>query len=400
MKKNLVLGLGLMAALAIAAPTPTHAACGALSQAVTHGFGTWIAGCADANPVGFWTYAISGPAANNSNGQDGLCEAAAPAQNGIGAACLAEAGSLGDGNVTVQYDWGSTNTGSLGCASPLGASQGGDPIIVQVVANDGKSAIINTGYDIGLGGYLVDYAFPLDNGTGLPGNAACSLDNAPIIGNISAGPSPSISNVCVHVNPTAMYSDCDPTSAGPFTGTCGSGVKPATAPGKVYLLTAACGTSPDPRLSAGWVLAPVQPQAGNNNTPCNAVTQPTAAGMCNFIGTTGNIAGVETLAVAGSLQIQNAAAATDKVKIDKASFEQGKLIVGFSTINETSIVGFNVYAGSTKLNSSGLVQAKGTGSNIYTYEAARSDVKANRTVTVEAVKSDGSVEKSAPVSLK
>jgi hypothetical protein len=73
--------------------------------------------------------------------------------------------------------------------------------------------------------------------------------------------------------------------------------------------------------------------------------------------------------------------------------------VSFSTTNETSIVGFNVYAGSTKLNS-GLLQAKGTGSNSYSFEAPRSAVKANRTVTVEAVKSDGSVERSAPVSLK
>jgi hypothetical protein len=397
MKKNLVLGLGLIALLAIAAPTPAHASCSALSQAVTHGFGTWIAGCADANPVGFWTYAISGPAANNSAGQDGVCEAGAPAQNGIGAACLAEAGTAGDGNVTVQYDWGAANPGSAGCASPTGASQGGDPIIVQVVANDGKSAIVNVGYDIGLGGYLVDYAFPLNTDTGLPGNAQCSLDNAPIVSSVSAGPSPSVSNVCVHVNPTAMFSDCDPGSAGPFTGTCGSGVKPATAPGRLYLRTAPCGSSPDARLSTGWTLAPVQPNPAGD--ACNGATQPTTAGQCNFIGATGNIAGVETLAVAGSLQIQNAAAANDRVKIDKASFVQGKLIVGFSTINETSIVGFNVYVGSTKLNS-GLVQAKGTGSNTYSYEAARSDVKANRTVTVEAVKSDGSVEKSAPVSLK
>jgi len=36
--------------------------------------------------------------------------------------------------------------------------------------------------------------------------------------------------------------------------------------------------------------------------------------------------------------------------VSHPAFAQGKLVVAFSTTNETSIVGFNVYSGAEKLN--------------------------------------------------
>jgi hypothetical protein len=391
MKKNLAVILGLVALVAFAA-SPVQAACGLSTQPVSQGLGTFFDHCPDANPVAFYAYLIASPSTANSNGQDGACEAAG-APNGIQQACTPESGVAGDGNIQALYDWGSFNAGSTGCPSPLGDTEGGQPVAVQMVANNGASVIASTGYDIGLGGYDLDFAFPFDGSSF--GTISCDFSNAPVVTSSSAGPSPDLTQVCVHINPTKINSDCDPASAGAVVGTCPTGVAPAVALGKLYTRSGPCGQSPDPRLSTGWTLAPVQPDAGGN--ACNAITQ--ISGSCNYIGATGNLAGVETLAVAGSLRIQDAAASVDKVKIDKAQFEQGKLLVSFSTVNETSIVGFNVYAGTTKLNS-GLVQAKGTGSNSYSFEAGRSDVKANKTVTVEAVKSDGSVVKSSPAMLK
>lgn len=397
MKKNWLMVLCLTVAVAAFAATPAGAACSTTQVPVGHQNEDWLV-CADANPMGFFAYSLATAAPDagaTSGGQIGLCRGPGDA-TGQGIPCLNPLmGQFGDNQVVVQYDWGALNPGSVGCPSNAASTQGAEQVAFQIVDNNGKSVILVVGYDIGFAGYLVDQAFQLTADQSAIVNAECNLDNAPVITSSSAGPSPSVSNVCTHLNPTKVMTSCDNNALGSVdfgTGPgCGAGQPVSTGLGRLYTKTAACGTTPDLRLSTGWVLLGQQ-----GADACNPITQ--VAGSCNYIGATGNVGGVETTAVTGALLI-GAAASTDKVKIDKATFSQGKLIVGFSTTNETSIVGFNVYAGSTKLNS-GLVAAKGTGSNTYTYEAARSDVKANRTVTVEAVKSDGSVEKSAPVSLK
>jgi hypothetical protein len=394
--------LGLSAVVAGFAASPAGAACSTPQVPVGHSQDDFFI-CADNGPVGFFAYSLSTTAPDagaNSNGQKGVCIANDPTTStGQGTPCTnPNAGTVNDNQVDVQYDWGALNVGAIGCPSNAGSTEGAELVAYQIVDTSGKSVLIQVGYDIGFAGYLVDQAFQLNADQTALVNAACTLDNAPVITSSSAGPSPSISNVCTHLNPTHVLSSCDPNSLGSFDfgagAPCGAGAAPSTGLGKLYSKTGPCGSPPDLRVvQGGWTLLGVQ-----GADACNPIPVP-ATGQCAFIGATGLVGGVETAAIAGALQVGGQAASVDKVKIDKATFSQGKLLVGFSTINETSIVGFNVYAGSTKLNS-GLVQAKGTGSNTYSYEAARSDVKANKTVTVEAVKSDGSVEKSAPVSLK
>lgn len=100
-----------------------------------------------------------------------------------------------------------------------------------------------------------------------------------------------------------------------------------------------------------------------------------------------------------SMRIGGAAANSDKVAIKKAELLAGKLRVDFGTENEATIVGFNVYGGATKLNS-GIISAKGLGNNDYSFEVGRGALKNERSITVEAVKSDGTSVKSAPVSVK
>src|SRR5262245_31796086 len=99
MKKHVtILGWAvLVAAIWIVGAQPASPSCAALTQPVGHGFGTWLSGCPDDHPVAFYAYRVSNPATTNSAGQDGICEARAPAQNGIGQACLNEAGVSGDG---------------------------------------------------------------------------------------------------------------------------------------------------------------------------------------------------------------------------------------------------------------------------------------------------------------
>lgn len=167
-----------MAALAVswlaAAGGPARAACPFYqSQPISHLFGTWFE-CVDVVPVGFFTGLIADPTSVNNNGQDGVCESGPPAVNGIGQACDPGAGVIGDGQVLVQYDFGAFNQGSRGCPSLSGGPQGGSPIVVMVVALNFQFAIARTGYDINAAGYLVDFAFPLNEAGDQPRNAACS----------------------------------------------------------------------------------------------------------------------------------------------------------------------------------------------------------------------------------
>jgi hypothetical protein len=387
-------GTALAAVVALTAGSPAKAACptGVDSMPLVHGFGTAITNCKDASPVGFYAYQLGAEGTVTSGGQDGVCEAENPATNGIGQTCNPGPGVIGDGMVTVQYDWGNFNPGSVGCPTPV--SQGVPTVVSQVVCNDGAGAIIAVGFEGNFGAYTVDLAFPLDPAQDIPTNVAADQSNSPLITGHAAGPSPSVSSVSVHLNPTHIWSDCDPTASG-FGFSCLSAGPPTGGIGHLYTLNAPCSSYPDARLTAGWTLLSTQPDANGDAT----VTVTCPPFECQFIGATGVVGGSETGLIAGSLRLCVPLVSTDQIAIDSASFRQGSLLVSFSTTNETSIVGFNVYAGSTKLNS-GLLQAKGTGSNSYSFEAPRSAVKANRTVTVEAVKSDGSVERSAPVSLK
>ncbi len=203
--------------------------------------------------------------------------------------------------------------------------------------------------------------------------------------------------------PIHLYSDCDPGSLATASGIACPDTTPTVAPGaNLYLTSGAAALKPvDLRVGTGTFTPWAQQSttAGPSGSKC--VTYPTpAVGTCVWIGSTEVVGGSDTGAIAGWIEVCDPTAATDKVKINSAAFSQGKLSVSFSTENEALTVGFNVYAGSTKLNTTGLIAAKGTGSNAYSFEVGRGAVKSNKTVTVEAVKSDGSVVKTDPVNVK
>jgi hypothetical protein len=403
MKRTIRKGLMLAAVIALAWAPSAWAACTLDAQPVFHTFGLPIGNCPDANPVTGHVYLLASPGTVNSGAQSGLFVCNEDGLfNGIGLPCAFGAGTPGDGNVTVYYDFGvfngltAPNGGSIGC--PNQAQNPGFPVAVQVVCNNGASALIEAGFDLGSSTYNLDFASPGDTAQVFAG-----FENGPALVSFNAaGPTPSADNVCVNVPSPLVHTDCDPAAIGFGTSCLATDVRPAHTRGQLYVREAACGSSPDPRNVSPWVLTPVQPDTTPGPTlgdACNLITRPTTAGMCAFLGATARIGGTETGSMAGWLQISGPAASNDKVKIDHAAFAQGKLIVAFSTINETSIVGFNVYSGANKLNGS-LINAKGAGSNAYTFEVGRGALKGGKSVLVEAVKSDGSVEKTAPVTLK
>lgn len=346
-------------------------------------------------PVAMYSYLLTDPT-TNSNGLGGLCYDTTR-KNGILQDCnTSYAGTVNDGLVAVQFDWQAPGTN--GCPSTT-LADGDNPIAISVVASNGTSAFITVGASSSIAGYQVDMAFPYDgNGGALP--IACNAQSGIKYVSGSSG-----GTICVNAPAPQIWSDCDPSSlAGAFAaagaqgGACQSAAnKPVATRGKVYRREAACKTTPDIRTATGWTLLAAAPDAAG--TACNPVPAPVLNTNCMFIGTTTTLGGVESPTITGLIQIPGAGAGGDKVKINNATLDQGKLNVDYSTENELTIVGFNVYAGGTKLNAS-LISATGTGSNSYTFSIGRGAVKSNRTVKVEAVLSTGATVESNTVTLK
>jgi len=396
MKSTLRNALMLAVVLALVGAPSAWAACTQDSQYVRHGGvgSTLYSNCPDDNPIAGFIYGLASPATVNSNGQQFVCrdESLTFPDTFLPCNLVPECGVAGDGNVTVYYEFG-LGTGSLGCPNPTASVTGSNPVAVQVVCNNGASVLQQVGFSEDYGGYILDFAGPAD-GTAI----SAGFESGPSVTSVGAGPSPSTDNVCVNVPHPRVYSDCEPTSAGFGYSCLDPGTRAPVTRGQLYIRESPCGSSPDPRRAqGGWVLAAVQPDVDGN--ACNSVVNPTTPGMCTFVGATALLGTTETLAVVGSFQVAGVTASNDKVKVDNAGFVQGKLIVGFSTTNETSIVGFNVYSGATKLNGN-LITAKGAGSNAYSFEIGRGALKGGKSVLVEAVKSNGTVEKTAPVTLK
>lgn len=389
MKKTFSTGMAIVAAALFAAVSPAHAACTLDTQVAFHGLDSFFTNCPDAAPVTGYGYLISAPATSNTAGQGFVCNDGS-VFNPINVPCPPQAGLPGDGNIAVYYDWGAGNVGSLGCPNPAGAGDGTTPIAIQVTANNGAGVIVTLGFNASLGGFLIEQAHPL-NATGDGADPlACTGGSGPEITSVTAGVSPSANTVCVHAVAPAIRSDCDAGSVGEALALCSTGgtTRPPTARGRIFTRVAPCGSSPDPRI-AGWTLATNQPDINTGNA-CNDVNRPVTTGDCAFIGTTGFVGATETAALTGWFQVQNAAAASDRFSA-KANFERGNFNLSIATINETSLVGFNVLSGTTKLNKE-LIRAVGTGSQNYTFSVSRGALKSSKTVTVEGVKSTGGSE--------
>ena len=381
----------IAAALAVTAmPSAVYAFCTAGPQVVSHQFDMFFDNCPDANPVAGYIYVLGSDATLNSLGTDFVCRDGL-ATTAQGVPCQPGAGIPGDGIVTVQYDWGNP-TGAPGgalCPNPGGVA-GVGRLGLQVVANNGASVVGSLGFAEAFAGYIMEEIHP---GGGFTPISCSPGDGMTLVSNTAGLQA---NTVCVNQSTPHFWNDCDPDSGGAGLGTCTEGNAPTIAPGQLYTRTAPCNSIPDARKSA-WG-APLATTPGPGGSKCVSITRP-ADNTCAFIGGTSIIAGSETSAMTSSMRIGGAAANSDKVAIKKAELLQGKLKVDFGTENEATIVGFNVYGGATKLNS-GLISAKGFGNNDYSFEVGRGALKNERSITVEAVKSDGTSTKSASVSVK
>lgn len=394
--KLLTLGVAAVAVLSIS--TQVYAFCPFSQPAQNSSVN--IINCPDGRPVAGFVGVVGSTATNNSAGVDVICEAAGTL-NGQGILCADAPGVAGDGVVQFSFDWG--NQPCNGCPNAAGVPNVGRNIF-GIVCNNGAGAILTVGYDVLSGGYPVDNAHPYDPTTNpLADLALAPTQNGLKLGTFNRAGGSDTACIDQTTAPVKIYSDCDAGSLGTAVGNVCPDTTPTVAPGaNLFITTGPCNQKPqDLRVAGGttpWAQQTTTPGAGG--TKC--VTYPSPAiGTCAWIGSTAVIGGSDTGAITGWVEVSagDPTAATDKVKINSAAFKQGTLSVSFSTENEALTVGFNVYAGSTKLNT-GLIAAKGTGSNAYSFEVGRGAVKSNKTVTVEAVKSDGTVVKTAPVNVQ
>jgi hypothetical protein len=282
--------------VAFGAPRLTTAACTVVSMPVLNAVGTVFENCPDNHPVGGFVALLSNPAGVNSYGQDPVCEDSA-GRNGLGQACTPEAQTAGDGRVVMEYDWGGwTWYGSLGCPTQ-GNAEGVAPVIAQVVANDGSSALVRTGFDLAVYGYAVDYAFPYDAGGGTLMNASCrpaDQQSVRLDGVVASG---SNLDIDLTVLLPVLLSDCGPASGGSITGTCpeGGAGDPVVTRGRLFTRLAACGGLSELRIGS-WSLSPVQPDAAGQ---AHLTVANPSSSDCLYIGTTYAYNGLEVPAIAG-----------------------------------------------------------------------------------------------------
>ena len=376
--------------VAMAFPSPASAFCDS-PQPVQHILEGYFAYCPDVHPVQGYAYVLGQEAVNTRAGTSSLdivCEEGL-AQTQVGHICQPEAGIAGDQRVTVTFDWGGPpfNTNS-DCPNPAGVPGVGRNV-VQVMANDGSQVLMTVGYSVAYGAYILEMAHPGGGFDPIP----CSQNNGLTFVSSSS------SATCVMQTAPHIWSDCDPGAGGTSGGdSCQADIDPTptVAPGNLYTFTGPCNATPN-LLRAGW--QPLSTTPGPGGSKCAVINQ--SGFDCTFIGGSSIIGGVETDMLTGYVRgaCLLGCAAVDHVAIRKAEVLQGRLRVDFGTENETTIVGFNVYAGASRLNA-GLIAAQGTGSNDYSFVVGRGALRNDRSITVEAVKSDGTSVRSDAVLVK
>src|SRR6267142_2344996 len=190
--------------------------------------------------------------------------------------CLNEAGSAGDGNITISGDW--QFPGNVGCPLSLVSSDlhdGDAPnvLFVTSVSPAGVSSYISltVGNSFDLGGFAFDLAHPLNGFTPSP------LALTPI-------PSPTITGLTPNADGTAQaaiawfppsagptFDDCNPNSQAVFA-TCPAGsTRPRLESYNIYRLDGLCGTAPDMATTSWGTMVANVPDTFDN---CRCVSNP------------------------------------------------------------------------------------------------------------------------------
>jgi hypothetical protein len=202
---NLCLALALAVALGT---TPARGACSEF-RSVAHSFGSYWSGLPEAYLVGFaW---LLENAAVHSGQTPIFCRGAG--EEVSGGPCPAQAGSVGDGVITVAGDW----SGSLAAGCPNESGEWGHPMVVAVnsAVNEGSpqhrgvGVVLSVGYDQPHQLYLVELGHPFVPGTQDVAPIAAADLPVPQVSNVRA---PGNGSLLVDLQWAAFptYDDCAP----------------------------------------------------------------------------------------------------------------------------------------------------------------------------------------------
>jgi thrombospondin type 3 repeat protein len=301
--RTLALCVALLLSVGLGA-SPAGAAC-ADFRPINHALGSYWSGLPEANLVGFaWQF-------TNATVQTGqtpiFCRAAG--EETTGSSCPPQAGSAGDGVITVDGDW----TGPLVAGCPNDAGQPGHPIVVAATSavNEGSpqhrgvGVILSVGYDFGHQLYLVEYAHPAPPGTEDFTPIAAPDLPTPRVGSVRASGDGTLL-VDLQWAPFPTYDDCAPEARA----TCvdSPGRPRAVVNGYVlYTNRSPCGQPPLSSLLTSGLWSPIA-TLGSTASPATRVPDP--GGECVYFAVGLALAGdYLTPVVSGNSAPVNAASA-------------------------------------------------------------------------------------------
>lgn len=402
MKKSVVIcSLLAGALLLVVSPSPTLATCaGGLVQPIQHSFGGFFDHCPDAAPVRAYVYVLGNATSINSASVDIACEDSSvttPQQS----PCQAESGQPGDGNVTINFNWGGGGTfpGCPNANQDFGVGRN----IVQLVANDGSSVMVSVGFSRELGfQYALDCAAQQD-AFGAVAPMSCTRGATQDIRIVTNDGQ----QLCVNIPAPKIFSDCDSGSMcgpepNPFGVTSTCGTLPNATPGRLFRRDAPCTTPPSTEIALGWVAIGAASPTGDL---CVPLPRPTDPNQCTYVAGSGIVDGQETLAALGTpVKVAGQNAPSARALDVRASADGARVVVSWRTDSELDLAGFNVVAdtkGKGRITVTDALIAprgvNGSGARYDNVSVPRGKFQGARTLYVEAVLNSGAKILSDPV---
>ena len=161
--------------------------------------------CADFTPVADLAYQADNPTATTSGTVDTACEQAS-------CSSFISAGVMGDGIVTIGFDW--FNPATEGCPGDLGPGSVLRRVVLVVQGSDGRGLVATLGRGRRDSSYQVEAAHRTNAPNGSVDPLPCTEQAGRPEVLSRQEPIPGQVTLQLHFDPPLVYSDCDPGSRG------------------------------------------------------------------------------------------------------------------------------------------------------------------------------------------
>ncbi len=279
LKSMVVVGV---VAIALTAAPAAYAQCAGFSLASGHLFGAYFTGFPESDVSG--RIFVAGSAATlNSGTADVICEQATV--ENAGGQCQPEAGTLTDGNVTINANWASN--GFVGCPAALNDGDLPNVALVTSIRGEGTSSqtgvyiLSSVGYSQPTGQFDFDLAQTLDpaSGTFLP-QAALTIPQ-PRIGSALTVNGDGTATASLTWSAATSIDDC----AANLFNTCRDfpgGKRPVLDSYQIFSQVGLCSTPPSTSRTASWG-APIATVPGGTTSVSVTVPFDSTGVNCTYV---------------------------------------------------------------------------------------------------------------------